>query len=435
MALDILFTLLLVLLNGFFVAAEFAIVKVRGAQVDLKASQGDGRAKVAQGILENLDAYLSACQLGITIASLGLGWVGESIVAEILIGLFEKWNITLPDATVHKISIVIAFSLITTMHIVVGEQAPKTMGIRFSYATTMFVAYPLRIFYLILRPFIWMLNALSNSFLRIIGIKPSAEQDIHTEEELRMILTESEEGGAIKPSEHELIQNVFEFDDRIVKQIMVPRTKISAIDIEDTDDEIIDKVLEEGYSRMPVYEDSLDNIIGIIHAKDLLKVLRQNKFTGIKDLLRPVHYIPGSKRINELLREFQIQHIQIAIVTSEHGGTAGLVTMEDIIEELVGEIQDEYDEEKPLVEKKSDTEFIVNAQASVVDVNEYLPIALPESAHYDTVSGLINYIFGRIPAVNEKKIYEGYEITILRRFKHSVDSVKLRVAEEDKLGS
>jgi CBS domain containing-hemolysin-like protein len=429
MTLEIIFTIFLVLLNGFFVAAEFAIVKVRGAQIDLKANQGHSRAKVAQEILANLDAYLSACQLGITLASLGLGWVGESIVSDIVRNAFASAGFLIPEATLHKISFIVAFTLITMLHIVIGEQAPKTMGIRFSFQATMLVAYPLRVFYVIFRPFIWLLNWLSIGFLRLVGIQPMVDQDIHTEEELRMLLTESEEGGAIKPSEHELIQNVFEFDDRIVKQIMVPRTKISAIDIELSTEQIIDKMLDENYSRMPVYQDSLDNIIGIIHAKDLLKVIRQSMPINIHDLLRPVYYIPASKRINELLREFQTQHIQIAIVTTEHGGTAGLVTMEDIIEELVGEIQDEYDEEKPLVEKKSDTEFIVNAQANVVDVNEYLPIALPESAHYDTVSGLINYIFGRIPAVNEKKVYEGYEITILKRFKHSVDLVRLKVVD------
>lgn len=428
MALDIFWTLLLVLLNGFFVAAEFALVKVRMAQIELQANKGHRRAIVAKSIVENLDAYLSACQLGITLASLGLGWVGESIVADIIIQVFGE-HISLETA--HKISFPVAFTIITVLHIVIGEMAPKTVAIRYSYQTSLLVSFPLRLFYVIFRPFIWMLNALSIGFLKMIGIKPMADQDIHTEEELRMLLTESEEGGAIKPSEHELIQNVFEFDDRIVKQIMVPRTKISAIDIELTKDEIIERILDEGYSRMPVYEDSLDNIIGIIHTREVLKAIVQKNFKTIRDLIRPAYYIPASKRINELLREFQTQHIQVAIVTTEHGGTAGFVAMEDIIEELVGEIQDESDEEKPLVEKKSDSEFIVNAQANISDVNEFLPIALPESPHYDTVSGLTNYIFGRIPAVNEKKLFEGYEITILKRFKHSVDIVRLKVIDED----
>jgi CBS domain containing-hemolysin-like protein len=191
-------------------------------------------------------------------------------------------------------------------------------------------------------------------------------------------------------------------------------------------------MIEEGYSRMPVYKDSLDNVIGIIYAKDLLKLLKIGKMThaDIDSMIRPAHFIPQSKRINDLLREFQTLHIQMAIVTNEHGGIAGLVTMEDVIEELVGEIQDEYDEEKPAVEKKSDTEFIVSAMAHISDVNDVLPIALPESPHYETVSGLMNYLFGRIPAVNEKKEFSGYEFFILKRFKHSVESVKMTVLDE-----
>jgi CBS domain containing-hemolysin-like protein len=226
-----------------------------------------------------------------------------------------------------------------------------------------------------------------------------------------------------------LIQNVFEFDDRIVRQILVPRTKISAIDIDATNDEILNRVIDDQYSRFPVYKDNIDNIIGIIHTRDLLKLLRDNHFSGIQNIIRPAHFVPISKRINELLRELQTQHIQMAIVTNEFGGTAGIVTMEDIIEELVGEIQDEYDEEKPTVEKKSETEFIVNAQTSIGDVNEWLPIALPESNEYETISGLMNFIFGRIPAVNEKRVFGGYEFTILRRFRHSVESVHMKVVD------
>ena len=226
-----------------------------------------------------------------------------------------------------------------------------------------------------------------------------------------------------------MIQNVFEFDDRVVKQILIPRTKVSAIDVHSTKQEIIQSVIDEGYSRMPVYEDSLDNIVGIIFTKDLIKVLHENNFKSINDILRPAYFVPLNKRINELLKEFQTQHIQMAIATNEFGGTAGIVTMEDIIEELVGEIQDEYDDEKPAVEKKSETEFIVNATANVSDVNDVLPIELPESANYDTVSGLLNYIYGRIPAVNEKRVFGGYEFTIIKRFKHSVDTVKMVVVD------
>jgi CBS domain containing-hemolysin-like protein len=315
---------------------------------------------------------------------------------------------------------------------VIGEQVPKTMGIRFAMNTSLLLAYPLQVFTVIFTPFIWIVNILTRLGLRAFGLKSSAEHgDSHTEEEIRMLLTESEESGAIKQSEHELIQNVFEFDDRVVKNILVPRTKISALDLELEPLEILDKVIDEGYSRLPVYRENIDNIVGIIFTKDLLKLMKQGAITreNIESLIRPAHFIPQSKRINDLLREFQTLHIQMAIVTSEFGGITGLVTMEDIIEELVGEIQDEYDEEKPSVEKKSDTEFIVNALSAISDVNEVLPIALPESPHYETVSGLLNYLFGRIPAVNEKKEFGGYEFLILKRFRHSVESVKMSVLD------
>lgn len=432
---DILITLLLVILNGFFVAAEFAVVKVRQSQIELIASQGNRFAKIAKHILEKLDSYLSACQLGITLASLALGWIGERVVANLVIDIMVNLGYDASPEVAHSIAIPVAFSLITTLHIVLGEQVPKTAAIRNPISTTLFVAAPLRVFYLMFIPFIWALNGLSILTLKLFGLHHEQHNDIHTEEELRMILTESEEGGAIKPSEHELIQNVFEFDDRLVRQIYVPRTRVTAIDIEEEAETIIRKVIEEGYSRLPVFKDSIDNIVGVIHSKDLIRLIHSKMPLEIEKLLRPAYFIPLSKRVNELLREFQRQHIQMAIVTNEFGGTEGIVTMEDIIEELVGEIQDEYDEEKPVVEKKSETEFIVNATASISDVNDLLPIALVESNEYETVSGLVNQIFNGIPAVNEKQEFGGYLITIVKRFKHSVEQVKLEVIDRNALNT
>lgn len=431
MILDIFLTAFLVFLNGFFVAAEFAIVKVRASQMDVKASHGNRLAKISQKILTKLDSYLSACQVGITIASLALGWIGESVVARLMHVVLHSMGYDLAPDVAHRIAVPVAFTLITIMHIVFGEQAPKIVAIKHPLPTTLVVAVPLRIFYFIFRPFIWFVNEFSNLLLRLVGINAKQMGEIHSEEELRMLLSESEEGGAIKTSEHELIQNVFEFDDRVVKQILIPRTKIAAIDVELSFEEIIQRVIDEGYSRMPVYQESLDNIIGLVYTKDLIRLLHKKQFTSIQDLMRPAYFIPLNKRVNDLLKEFQTQHIQFAIVTNEFGGTAGIVTLEDIIEELVGEIQDEYDDEKPAVEKKSETEFVVNAMANITDVNDVLPIELPVNSNYDTVSGLLNYIYGRIPAVNEKRVFGGYEFTILKRFKHSVDLVKMVVVDTE----
>lgn len=431
MVVELLFTIFLVLLNGFFVAAEFALVKVRSSQIDLKIQKGSTRAKTAKHLVDKLDAYLSATQLGITLASLALGWVGEDVMSHLVKAVFLKLGFADNSVAIHSISIPIAFSIITFFHITLGEQIPKMFGIKFPLELTMAFAMPLRIFYFVFGPFIWLLNKSSNAFLRMVGIKKVGEEEVHTEEELRMILTESEEGGAIKPSENELIQNVFDFDDRFVKQIMVNQTKVSAIDIETRKEDVIKRVIEEGYSRLPVYLGDIDNVIGIIHSKDLLKAVIDNRFKSIKEIMRPAHFVPETMKVNDLLRDFQRMHIQIAIVTNEHGATAGIITMEDIIEELVGEIQDEHDEEKPDLEKINDNEFIIKAYANIADINATLPIALPESPNYDTVSGYVNALFGRIPAVNEKKKIEGYELQILQRKKQLVELVKLKVISDN----
>ncbi|MBL7933717.1 MAG: HlyC/CorC family transporter [Bacteroidia bacterium] len=427
MAGDLFITLLLILTNGFFVAAEFALVKVRASQLDTKAQKGSRRAALAKSLLEQLDAYLSATQLGITLASLALGAVGEEAIS----GLVQKTFPLLNTGANHGISLTIALTLLTFFHVTIGEQIPKMIGIKYCLQATLFIAWPMRIFYFICAPFIWFLNKSSNLALRVMGVKRSNEEGIHSEEELRLILTESEEGGAIKPSENELIQNVFDFDDRIVKQVMVPENRIVALDVELGRNEITRRVIEEGFSRMPIYLGDIDNIIGIVHSKDLLRALIDNKFKSLKEIMRPVHFIPESMKINELLRDFQKHHYQMAIVTNEFGSTAGIVTMEDIIEELVGEIQDEHDEEVPNVDKKSDTEYIVNAQAPIIDANQALPIALPENPTYETISGYINFIFGRIPAVNDKRERDGYEITILKRNKRNVESVRFKVLEKN----
>ncbi len=425
MATKLLFTFFLVLLNGFFVAAEFALVKVRGSQLDIKIQKGHSGAKLTKRMTEKLDAYLSATQLGITLASLGLGWIGESVFATLVRNIFLSLGFSDGSFPVKSISVPLAFAGLTFLHITLGEQIPKMIGIKYAMPVSLAVSWPLRIFYFVCAPFIWFLNKFSSLFLKMAGITKYGEEDIHTEEELRLLLTESEEGGAIKPSENELIQNVFDFDDRIVKQVMIPRNRVSAIDVELGREQITRFVLEEGFSRLPVYLGDVDNIIGIVHSKDLLKSIIENKYKSIKDIMRPAHFVPESMKINELLRDFQKYHLQMAIVTNEFGSTSGIVTMEDIIEELVGEIQDEHDEEKPIVERKSENEFLVNAQASIADVNEILPMAIPENPHYETVSGYVNYVFGRIPAVNDSREADGYRIKIVARNKQHVEKIQL----------
>jgi CBS domain containing-hemolysin-like protein len=425
MFLDILLTIFLVALNAFFVAAEFALVKVRASQIELRIREGNRMAVIVRGIMEHLDAYLSATQLGITLASLGLGWVGESVVTRLVIGGLHWFHLDISDTLAHQIALPTSFALITIMHIVFGEQAPKWVAIQRAEGTAMALAFPLRLFYYVFRPFVWLLNILTTVVMKIFGIKPANEHDVHSPQELLYILEQSMASGAIANSEHQILENVFDFYDRPARQIMVPRTSIAAVDVSETNSEVIEKVISEGYSRLPVYDDSVDNIIGIIHAKDLLDALYHKKLNTIRDLMRPVYFIPETKKIGGLLRDFQQKHVQMAIIVDEFGGTSGLVTLEDIIEELVGEIQDEYDNEVPWVEKVSDTEFIVNARSNIIDANEVLPEPLPEGEEYETVGGYVNLLFGKIPNRNEKVSTKDYEFTILDKSEKSVEKVRL----------
>ncbi len=429
----LLITIVLVLANAFFVAAEFAIVKVRASQIELKVQTGSKVAKMAQRLLLHLDEYLSATQLGITLASLGLGWVGEPVVSKLIIGFMALVGLEPNPEFAHKIALPIAFIVITFLHIVFGELAPKSLAIQRSEQTTLAIAYPLRFFYLLLKPAISVLNGTANLLLRAFGIQPANESGhYHSGEELRLLLEQGREGGALEESEHELIENVFEFREKIIREVMVPRVNIAAINIKSPQDEIIKFVLEEGYTRMPVYEDSIDNIIGIIYSKDLITLMEHSNLIILQDLLRTPYFVPDTKPIYELLREFQRKKIQLAIVVDEFAGTAGLVTMEDILEELVGEIQDEYDEEATGVEAIGDGEYMVVAGMTISDVNEHIEgFVLPEGEDYTTIGGLVNKWFGHIPEENESFERDAVRMTVVKTHNRRVVQVKIEDLNRD----
>jgi len=387
MTFDLFLTLFLVFLNGFFVAAEFAIVKVRSSQIALQT--GTSRKKAAEIIIKNLDGFLAATQLGITLASLGLGWVGEDVFSRIILNVFNNFDLNLSETTAHRIALPIAFTTLTVMHIVFGELAPKSLAIRFPASTTLNVSIPLRIFYFLFRPFIVLLNGFANLILKMFGIKPlSLHEGIHSEEELKLIIAESEEGGAIESNERELIQNVFDFDDRIVKQVMVPRIKISGINVTATLDEAIQIILREGYSRYPIYETGLDEIKGIVHSKDVVQNFINKTNKTLLEISQQPYFITENKPIDHLLRDFQRKKVQMAVVISEYGGTIGLVTLEDILEELVGEIQDEHDHEAQIV-TKTGTNYQIIATSPIHDINKELEEPFEESEEYDTLAGLL----------------------------------------------
>lgn len=427
MAWNIALTLFFVFLNGFFVAAEFAIVKVRTSQIELRARGGNVLAGMAKHILQHLDAYLSASQLGITLASLGLGWIGESVVSTIVSDTAHSLGLTLEPTLLHTVSVIIAFSIITVLHIVVGELAPKTLAIRRSEAVTLAVALPLRVFFIVFRPVISVLNWMSNSILRMAGVEPTIEHDVHSPEELRYIIAESSRQGALEVSEQEIIENVFEFTETTAGQVMVPRSKIVALDATLSMDVLLDRVMEEGYSRLPVYLDSVDNIVGIVYAKDLLTLMHHKGLIILQDILRPPYMIQEEVKIKRLLRDMQRDKTHIAIVLDEFGGTAGLLTMEDIMEELVGSIQDEYDDELPMLEQHAANTFELSAAIHIDEANELLPHPLPVSEEYETLGGLINARAGRIPDVGDVVILSAYLCTIIDATPRRVERVRLSI--------
>jgi CBS domain containing-hemolysin-like protein len=420
MLLDIFLTILLVMLNGFFVAAEFAIVKVRVSQLDLKVKEGHRMAALSRHIVDKMDSYLSLAQLGITVASLGLGWIGEGVVAEIVLASFDKLGVSLSDETAHNIALPTAFALITILHIVFGEQAPKLIAIQRPEMTTLWLAGPLNVFYWILRPFIFLLNGLSNFILKIIGITPSREGEIHSPEELRMMVEQGKKSGVIEARKYEIIRNAFDFAERTARQAMVPRTHVFGVNRVVPVGQSIDKILENGYSRVPVFEGTIDHIVGIIFTKDLLPKLKKRSDFRIEDIMRPAHYIAANKKLIDIMRDFQKQHIQFAIVVDEFGGTEGVITMEDILEELVGEIQDEYDSETPIIEVLEDRKWRIQGSVALVTLNEKLPRPLPEKDVYVTLAGMLIDIVGRIPNVGESINFDDYTFIVLKRIKNQI---------------
>lgn len=421
-------TLFFVFLNGFFVAAEFAIVKVRQSQIELKARDGNVFAGIARHLLQHLDEYLSASQLGITLASLGLGWIGEGVVSEIVLQIVHFFGITITDpALLHTISAAIAFSLITVLHIVLGEMAPKSFAIRRPEAVTLAVALPMRAFYMAFKPVIMMLNGMANAMLRMVGIEPAPEHEVHSPDEIRYLIKESSKQGALEVSEQELIENVFEFTETTAGQVMVPRSNIVGIDVTETVDSVLDRVMEEGYSRMPAYRGSIDHIVGIVYAKDLLTLMHHKDLIIVQDILHPAYFVNEDVKLKKLLRDMQTRRVHMAVVLDEFGGTGGLITLEDIVEEIVGNIQDEYDEEAPAVDAQTSNDFVLLASVRIDDANELLPLPLEEREEYETIGGMINSVAGRVPAAGEEVTIPPYVCTILESTPRRVERVRLRL--------
>ncbi|MDR9794455.1 hemolysin family protein [Aeribacillus pallidus] len=376
--------------TAFFVASEFAIVKVRSSRIDQLILEGNKNAVVAKKIISNLDEYLSACQLGITITALGLGWLGEPTVEHLLHPVFEKMNFS-PYVS-NILSFGIAFAAITFLHVVIGELAPKTVAIQKAEAITLLTARPLILFYKIMYPFIWALNGSARGIIRLFGLKPASEHELaHSEEELRLILSESYKSGEINQTEYKYVNNIFTFDDRIAKEIMVPRTEIVALDKNKTIKENLEIIKKEKFTRYPVIDGDKDHVIGLINIKEVFTEISSydnlNTEKSIDDFVRPIIQVIESIPIHDLLLKMQKERIHMAILYDEYGGTSGLVTVEDILEEIVGEIQDEFDEDKkPIIQQINHDRALVDGRILISEINDWLGLKIEET-DVDTLGG------------------------------------------------
>jgi CBS domain containing-hemolysin-like protein len=403
--LNILAVLLLVALNGFFVAAEFAIVKVRATQIEPLARSGLRRARTAEHVIKNLDTYLSASQLGITMTSLGLGWIGEPAVARMIEPVLSLAGVTSP-AVVSTVAFAFGFTFITTLHIILGEQAPKWLAIQRAQKTTLLVSPSLHLFYSVFRPFIWVLNAGANYFVRLVGIEPGGESElVHSEEELRVFLSKGRVGSAVSKA---ISLRAMELKERTVREVMVPRPAIVFLTTEKSLEDNISAALEQQFTRYPLCEGAIDNVAGMIHLKDLFRLKGEHApGTKLLDIKREILFVPETTALEKLLNLFLSKRILMAIAVDEYGGTAGLITLENVLEELVGEIDDEFDSHTLMVQKIAADEFMVDGSMPLHDFARVFDMK-PDTRDVVTVSGYAIQLLGRVPEKGASLRIEGW---------------------------
>ncbi|MEX2461717.1 MAG: hemolysin family protein [Paenibacillaceae bacterium] len=396
---------LLVLLNGLFVAAEFALVKVRQSRLQELANDGNKKAKYALTVTKKLDAYLSATQLGITLASLGLGWVGEKTISQLVIEpLLSLIGLDITGVS-ETISIIIAFAIITFLHIVVGELAPKSLAIQKSDTTALWLSMPLLVFYKIFYPLIALLNVAANGLLKAFGVQPASEHEAaHTEDEIRILMNQSAKSGHINKEEMALFDNIFEFSDRLAREVMLPRIDMDCLFLNATYEENLRTVYKTKHTRYPLALEDKDEIVGFVHITDLLTADPDEEH-DLKSFLRPILTVPESMEISHVLKLMQKKRSQLAIVIDEYGGTAGLLTAEEILEEIVGEIQDEFDDELPMIEMKENL-ISVDGRVLIEELSETLHLDI-EDEEVDSIGGWLFKKLEGTPAVGNKILVNG----------------------------
>lgn len=415
----------LILLNAFFVAAEFALVGSRRSRLREKAKEGNRLAHLAEKLVHNLDEAIAATQLGITITSLLVGWIGEQTLASVFLTFFQS----LPDAWAkiasHTVASACAFALITFMHVVIGELIPKGVAIRYPNRTAIYVSQPMRFVMILFKPFVWALNGLGNFGLQLLGVPMvKGHQMVHSVEELKFLIEASHQGGALNATEKDLLKKVFKFGDLVARQVMVPRTEMSCITLNANLEEVVEISRKTGHTRFPVYENSIDNIVGILHMKDVVHHLYAKLPFHLGKIMKEAQFVPEAMPIVQLLSFFREKHTQMVIVVDEFGGTSGLVTLEDVIEEIVGDF---YDEHHPVVShmvQLNENEVLLQARVRLDEINERFHLNL-KSENADTIGGFVLQKLGSIPHVGNTVEVPGAVIKVEEMSKWKIKSVRL----------
>jgi CBS domain containing-hemolysin-like protein len=424
---EIIMIMVFIAMNALFVAMEFSIIRVRNSELESLAEEGSKKAQKVKDIKEHIDWYISATQLGITLVNLIIGWMMEGLITEKIVSpLLRLMNIDIPF--VRTVAFVIGILTITYFAVTIGEIIPKSVAIKYAKNVSLWLSLPLIIFYKIFKPFIWLFNESANGILRIFGIEPVTKDVItHSESELRFLISEGRKTGVIDSTEHQLIEKIFDFNDKTAKDIMIPRNRMIAIDIDESREKIIQTIIDEGYSRIPVYKETIDNIIGVIYSKDLISAAEHRQLILLQDILRPANFIPETKHIGEILKEFQRKHVHLGIVVNEHGGVEGLITLEDIIEEIVGEIEDEYDVETRDIAKDKLGIYLVNPEINIEEFNKKFNSDIPENPdEYLTLSGFLQMVTGHIPDIYERIDYKDLIFTVMKKTGNTVLQVKIQ---------
>ncbi|MCM3726669.1 hemolysin family protein [Neobacillus cucumis] len=431
---NVLIIVLLIVLTGFFVAIEFAIVKVRTSRIEQLMTEGERRAAAAQKVVTHLDEYLSACQLGITVTALGLGWLGEPTVEKLFHPVLAAFHLN--EAVTHFLSFTLAFVIVTFIHVVAGELAPKTLAIQKAEQITLWFAKPIIWFYKLMFPFIWLLNHSARLLVGMFGLKPASEHDMaHSEEELRILLSESYKSGEINRNEWRYVNNIFEFDERLAKEIMVPRTEMCCISLDDTIEEIAQKLQSEKFTRYPVVDNDKDHVLGMLNVKMLFTQRFMNKGSQqewkLESHIQPVITAIETTPIHNLLLLMQKERTHMAILLDEYGGTAGLVTVEDIIEEIVGEVRDEFDgDEVPAIRTVIPrTQYIIDAKVAIQRVNELLGIDLSAEG-IETLGGW--FLTERSTRIDDDAavVAEGFEFRVSEAEGYHIKYVEVKKASD-----